>query len=100
MYRCPHKNLKNYTMSLKKYATSIPIITTLLLAIVSYIGVVYAINSAITGWSVAPSSITDITLIDTTCRRVTNNAVSTNNRYIPTTTMAEWNSFALAAPTH
>ncbi len=92
------KILVKHIVFLKKYFTITSIFITTFFAIVSYVAIVYAINSASTGWSVAPSSTADITLIDSSCRRIVNNATSTNNRYIPTTTMSEWNSFALAAP--
>ncbi len=92
---------KNYFISLMKRLLSL-LIFTIISSIIAgwiYIGITYAINSALDGWRVAPSSVTNITLQDSSCRKITNSASPADkDRVIPTRTMVEWNAFSGAAP--
>jgi hypothetical protein len=58
------------------------------------LSVSYAINTTSNGHQFTSLQDKSITLADNSCRRVTNNAT---NRFIPTRTMWEWNSFNAVA---
>lgn len=62
-------------------------------------GGAYAINTIVTGWQVGPNTTTtiDVTSIGGDCKKV----VTANNGktyFVPTKTVAEWNTFKAAAP--
>lgn len=81
-------------MQFRKYLTSIPIIATGIVSMCIYIGVVYAINTWDTGYQAPLWTNTDVTIGSAwwTCQRVYNGGwVAT--LFVPTKTVAEWNSF-------
>lgn len=61
-------------MKILKHFTSLPVISTAILAMVTYIGVVYAINSWDTGYQAPLWTDTDVTIGSAggTCQRVYN----------------------------
>ncbi len=71
------------------------ILSTALIAGWIYIGVVYAINTWDTGYQFVWTQTKDITLSDSSCRKVTAGMAGTS--FIPTRTMGEFNSFVAIA---
>lgn len=77
------------TYSLLKFIFSVMFGATLV-----YIGISYALNTADSGYQFTPWEAKYISLSNGSCVWITNNAT---NRFVPTKTMWEWNSFNAVA---
>lgn len=81
-------------MKILKHFTSLPVISTAILAMVTYIGVVYAINTWDTGYQAPLWTNTDVIIGSAggTCQRVYN-GWGVASLFVPTNTVGEWNAF-------